>query len=1397
MKRSLWSSLKAVCPGFQSSCVMKALSLALFCLFTFSLSAAFAQQARTIRFDENLGKGGFAVGAMSASHVDVTFRLEQVKVEDLAVGGNVMQQISIPGVILPNDEGAPNLPGLGRHVAVPRGAVAGLQIMAKKTEVITDLDVLPAPAIPLDTDDSPPVYVKDPAIYSADAYYPADPVRLSERRRMRGVDVAVLGITPFQYNPVKRELVVYTEVSVRVSFAGGTGRFGQDRLRSRYWEPILAENLINYDSLPEIGQETTYYAVDSTDAEYEYVIIVPDDPIYIAQADRLRQWRTLQGIDTGVVTLTETGTTAAAIESWINNAYSTWSTPPVAILLLADYVVSGGSTGITSPFYNNYCVSDNIYGDVDGDHLPDIVMARMTATPANIETLVTKAIDYERFPVTDSGFYQNPVVACGWQTDRWFTICTEIVYGYWANVLGKTPVREYAIYLGTPGDIWSTNMNTDMLVDYFGPDGLGYIPLTPEHLTDWGGSAQRLNADINSGAFIVQHRDHGSLSGWGEPAYGISSLSGLTNEYLTFVFSINCLTGKYDYSSEVFAEAFHRMNYGALGLIAATEVSYSFVNDTFVFGIYDSMWPDFDPGYGTPGPPSLRPGFAQASGKYYLQASNWPYNTSDKQVTYHLFHMHGDAFTTLYSEVPKDLTVTHPEALPMGATSFSVTADQDSVIALTVDGQIIGVADGTGQAVDVPVVAQTVPGMMRVTVTKQDHFRYSAEVAVVEPVIYQIHPATVPVNTPTEVVVTVWDNEGAPLSDVIVTIDGWGTDPVTGTTDSNGEAHLLVTPLYGEDLSVVGRQIGETYDCLQTVLPVTGGQTFASADIDASVAEIGLYGSLIPFIEGTITGTASESGFSLYAVGCGVDASVNSGGEQTVDLPATPTSGGTIRAALGKNGFDLYLEDIAVEVVYGTLAGTVFDNDSLPLADVVIKGFPEGTNPAGATPVFETTSGPDGAYSVEQDLEAGYYDVYLEKFAYLQAMETVIVRNETNVVDFTLYPAPSGVVSGTVTEAGTGTALEATIRVYRDDTMELYAEIQSSESTGGAYEVTLPYFDYIFKVWSAKHAVESVEVLVDKPADVVDFVLVPTIANVLVVNDGGGSEITSDLAGFGCTVIQKGAPSSEPDTWRFYDFIVWSCGKDSSPVSTESYRDALESHVAGGGKLLIEGGEIGYDAAYSPGYPTFATNVLHIQSWNHDASGDITIYEATHPLASSPNQIETMTFIDPDWDDQDANTAALDATMVSNWSNYADHSSVLAYDDDPATVDDGQIVYYSFNYEAVEDPVKRAALLENSLVYFVGASAIPATGSIAGTATLDGQSDHSGIKVTATPNGAYAYTDGSGAYVIENLADGTYTIEATMKGWVPAVAEGIVLQNGGQAVAPDVTLYPRKKGGRG
>jgi len=169
-----------------------------------------------------------------------------------------------------------------------------------------------------------------------------NPVLLSEQTQIRGVDVVTLGITPFQYNPVTKELVVYRDLQVEVNFVGGNGHFGEDRLRSRWWDPLLRDMLLNEQSLAEM---TYNLNTNRTREGAEYLIICPDDPIFIAWADSIKAFRTKQGILTVVKTITEVGgNNATVIENYINdimNPGTGWDPAPAAILLLGDYGTTG------------------------------------------------------------------------------------------------------------------------------------------------------------------------------------------------------------------------------------------------------------------------------------------------------------------------------------------------------------------------------------------------------------------------------------------------------------------------------------------------------------------------------------------------------------------------------------------------------------------------------------------------------------------------------------------------------------------------------------------------------------------------------------------------------------------------------------------------------------------------------------------------------------------------------------------------------------------------------------------------------------------------------------------------------------------------------------------------
>ncbi len=698
-------------------------------LATLSLSAAAQAQAQTFRYADSWDRHGLTVSRQTDAGLRLNLSLASWELATEAIDGRGRNVVRVPGVFLPGEAGAPDLPAFSRLLALPEGATAQVTVLRSRAEVLAGVDLAPAPVIPPETEDGLR-YERDAAIYATDAPYPAEILHVGEVTEVRGVDAVMVGVTPFQYNPVTGELTVHRDIEIEVVFTGGRGQVGEDRLRNRWFEPILRDAFANADLLPPLPPAPR---PAGRTPDLEYVIITPPATTFTAWADTLARFRNQQGIRTGVVTTDQIGgNTAAAIEAYIDQAYHTWDIPPVAVLLLGDH--GGGDAGIIAPTWNGYCVSDNLYADVTGNDLPDVILARMAAAnPTHVETFVRKVIDYERQPPTTPGYYQNPIIAGGWQTERWFILCDEVLHGFLSNALGKTPVREYAIYQGTPGSIWSTAPSTATVVDYFGPGGLGYLPATPGHLDDWNGSASRLNAGLESGAFMLQHRDHGDVDGWGEPAYSRSHVAALDNADPSFVFSINCLTGKFDASSECFAETFHRHASGALGVIAASEISYSFVNDTYVWGMFDSMWPDFDPGYGAAGDHRMLPAFANAAGKYYLNASNWPYNSGDKEVTHYLFHHHGDAFSTVYSELPTSLDVAHDQALLSGVDFFEVTADAGALIGLSVGGELIGSAVATGGPVSIPIAAQ-LPGQdLLVTVTMQNRHRHEQPVPIIPP----------------------------------------------------------------------------------------------------------------------------------------------------------------------------------------------------------------------------------------------------------------------------------------------------------------------------------------------------------------------------------------------------------------------------------------------------------------------------------------------------------------------------------------------------------------------------------------------------------------------------------------------------------------------------------------
>ncbi|MCK4412304.1 MAG: carboxypeptidase regulatory-like domain-containing protein [Candidatus Eisenbacteria sp.] len=335
-----------------------------------------------------------------------------------------------------------------------------------------------------------------------------------------------------------------------------------------------------------------------------------------------------------------------------------------------------------------------------------------------------------------------------------------------------------------------------------------------------------------------------------------------------------------------------------------------------------------------------------------------------------------------------------------------------------------------------------------------------------------------------------------------------------------------------------------------------------------------------------------------------------------------------------------------------------------------------------------------GTYTLQ--FSADGYQTYTEN-------GVVVVDGTTTMLDVQLQRDASwNTVSGTVTEDGSGDPLEALVSVYDHDTGELF-DTTASDPMSGFYAIDVPGGEFDFTASADGHAPVTETRTISGP-ETIDFAL-PTIqATVLLVKDNNATtNLSADLTALEYLVTEKTNWDTDPVNWPDYDVLVWSAGSYKNPLENPSTNlAALESYVAAGGKLLIESGEIGYDALINPGYSSFATNVLHVGTYHSDFPGDMGMNPAQsgHPMINSPKALPATVAVTNDYfGDQDAVTPLGDATLIYATNSYPNDGGVILYE--PAGRGIGQIAYYAFDYNALTSATVAKDLLENTLHYLI------------------------------------------------------------------------------------------------
>jgi hypothetical protein len=730
----------------------------IFTLLTIICTFSLLNAQETYRFRTDAPQG-LHIESSTASGLSLHYTLNEITVADYKNGDTQGQEIIMKGSFGSFSEGLPNLPFENHYIAIPRGAKVSVNVKGNGSQTLNGVDLLPAAEVILNNAAEQPKLRKDMNVFGKDANFPAKNVTIAQATQIRGLDMVMLNITPFRYNPVKKTLEVIYDMDIEVSFEGGDGQFGDARYRNPAWDGILRDLVINSNMLSDAHYyERLNEAIQNRDNGCEYLIITIDDSAFMAWADTLKQFRTKQGILTKVVNTTECGGNEPEdIRNYILNAYENWAIPPAAILLfggnhatqldfgLKPYLLTSppGWDGVVTYTYP----TDNPFADMNGDSIPDLAISRMTVLNADeCQLQVKKLLEYELTPPTDLHYFDHPVINSGYQDTKWFEITAQVTNNFLRDRLGKHPANIYMKYYyedndPTPPDsIWSVAPNTDAVLDYFGPNGTNYIPLSIGILNDWQDmyDIQPVVDAMSEGSFLTFYRDHSSTDIWCCPWLKLKHLSLIKNEKPTFLFSIGCLNNDYwdNWSCpKCLSEAFLEAKTGAIGVIGANNITYSQYNDLITWGMFDYFWPDYMPTLGSQTEDDFAyPSYSLVAGKLFLRHQTFlPYTTNTVKVekTLNLFSYLGETYLSLFTEMPQPLAIDAPIFHANDQWQYTFTAEEGATVCLSNKNGIIAVARATGELQSLALPQMEIGEQFFLTATKKNRFRYEQTITII------------------------------------------------------------------------------------------------------------------------------------------------------------------------------------------------------------------------------------------------------------------------------------------------------------------------------------------------------------------------------------------------------------------------------------------------------------------------------------------------------------------------------------------------------------------------------------------------------------------------------------------------------------------------------------------
>ena len=567
--------------------------------------------------------------------------------------------ITVPKSVSTAEAGEPDMPMTGIPVMIGDKARMDVRVIDAEYMDFEGIDIAPSKGdFPRSIDPETVPYTYGEC-YDKDEFFPAKNLDMYEPYIIRDFRGQNMVVYPFAYNPVTKTLRVYYNMTVEMYKVDDRGenvietRRGSEVKMSPDFKSVYQRHFINYEAA-----SAKYTPLEE---QGDLLIICYDD--FISSMTDFVNWKKTRGINTTIVGTTTAGSTASAIKSYIQSQYNA-NNNLTHVLLVGDVAqIPGNSFSAyvsSNADYSGY--GDNLYGQIVGNDIyNDIIIGRFSASSAaRVTTQANRAIAYERDLTTSASWLQNGVGISRKE-----------------NGSGHNNEDDYQ---------HMNNIRTDLL-------NYGYTTVTQRYanLTGYDASASTISSDINSGAGIVNYANHGQETAWGANSsgyvyYANSHVNALTNENkLPFIFSVACLVGKYDHSSDCFAEAWMNATNnnnptGAVGTLM------SYISQPWI----PPMWAQDECIDILVGNSSTSTSQKQTFGGVCINGLMGifdNYATTDKPSigTYQAWIVYGDPTLMVRTKTPQAMTVNHNGTIaPTGGTyNVSVSNGNGAVATIT------------------------------------------------------------------------------------------------------------------------------------------------------------------------------------------------------------------------------------------------------------------------------------------------------------------------------------------------------------------------------------------------------------------------------------------------------------------------------------------------------------------------------------------------------------------------------------------------------------------------------------------------------------------------------------------------------------------------------------------